>query len=281
MAMDQALASCAEACGRPTMRLYQWTPFCISLGYHQSPDVLDLDLCREHGMDVVRRPTGGRAVFHSEEWTYAVVLPAPWPGMDTLASAYRQIGAGLVRGLSFLDLPAKLEKRPLDLHAHYQSELASSCFSAAAKYEVVADGRKLVGSAQRKVAGSLLQHGSILTGRMHARLPHYFKGADPDKRARMSRILAGKSACVQDFLQDRPVLEEAAGIFRKGMEAALGVRMEEGGLSDAERSMIADLRPGFSILENKPGPALTEPSVHTPCFSGRRFLECRPERKKA
>jgi lipoate-protein ligase A len=75
MAIDQALLDYSWETGSPVFRVYQWNPFCISLGYHQKEDSLDLKMCRQEGVDVVRRPTGGRAVFHALEVTYAVVIP--------------------------------------------------------------------------------------------------------------------------------------------------------------------------------------------------------------
>ncbi|NQT27405.1 lipoate--protein ligase family protein [candidate division KSB1 bacterium] len=250
MAMDQAIATHADHVGCPTFRLYQWTPYCISLGYHQNTDILDLSCCKREGLDVVRRPTGGRAVFHSEEWTYTVAFPKRWVGTEKPESVYQMISQGLVQGLNRLGIPAKMEKRPLDLHTHYKSELASSCFSAAAKYEVVVEGKKLVGSAQRKYSCGILQHGSILTGETHAQLPFYFKDIDTSKRERMAKILTDKTACVQSLLGRLPKFQEGVEAIRWGMEEALGIRMENGELSEEEKSMMLDLRSEFSILEN-------------------------------
>lgn len=250
MATDRAIAEYACRVGRPTMRLYQWSPSCISIGYHQKTDILAPRQCRVAGIDVVRRPTGGRAVFHAEEWTYSVVIPIRRGGTDRLESVYQMIGKGLVQGLNRLGIPAAMEKRRLNLHSHYRSELGESCFSAAAKYEVVAQGKKLVGSAQRKYSDCILQHGSILTGEAHARLPFYFSGLDSSKRKRMSEVIRNKATCIQSLIGTIPAFEEGADAIRKGMEEVLGVRMGAEELSDNEKSRISDLRPEFSIWEN-------------------------------
>jgi lipoate-protein ligase A len=247
MAMDQAVAACADQVGRPTVRIYQWTPYCISLGFHQNADILDLPRCKREGIDVVRRPTGGRAVFHAEEWTYAAVFPAGWAGANKLETIYQKIGEGLVQGLNRLGVPAKMEMRPLDMHTHYQSELASSCFSAAAKHEIVADGKKLVGSAQRKFSTAILQHGSILTGDAHARLPLFFRGSDPAQKERMSKTISEKTVCVRSLLGRLPEFEEGVEAIRNGMEEALKIRFETGEFSASEKSAMADLKSQFEI----------------------------------
>jgi len=248
MATDQAIAEQASRLNCPTVRIYHWFPCCVSLGYHQNTDILDLHQCEQEGIDVVRRPTGGRAVFHSEEWTYAVILPSDWPGAGSTELVYKMISEGLVSGLNKLGVPARMERRPLDLHRHYRSELASSCFSAAAKYEVIADEKKLVGSAQRRMMNGILQHGSILTGEAHAKLPLFFEGLNSSKKERMSKIIQGKATCIQDLIGRIPSFEEGAEAIRSGMEEALGIRLKKGELSKEEKLLMPELKAEFSIL---------------------------------
>jgi len=230
------------------MRLYHWVPSCISLGHHQDSGSIDLDRCQEEGIDVVRRPTGGRAVFHAEEITYAVILPPGAEGGDTIRSVYRMIGTGLVCGLRKLGVPAQLERRPLNFHTHYRSALSVSCFSAAARDEIVLGGRKLVGSAQRRLPNGILQHGSILLGDAHLRLPEFFRDVDSAGRLRMREEIAWKTVSIRSALNRIIPFEEGAEALRSGMEEALDIRFETGGPTVAETSLMETGRRHYAIV---------------------------------
>lgn len=160
MALDEILAQEVES-GRleDIVRLYGWSPPAISLGKNQSAAEVDLEACRRDGIDVVRRPTGGRAVYHREELTYSLAARCDHPLLGgSVLESYRTIGRGLCRGLNLLGLPAEL------VRAHSQGQASShpSCFAASGRYEISIRGRKVVGSAQRRYARSFLQQGSIL-----------------------------------------------------------------------------------------------------------------------
>jgi lipoate-protein ligase A len=144
------------------LRFYAWSPPTLSLGYAQAIETaIDLAWCRAHGIDVVRRPTGGRAVLHDQEVTYSLVLSADDPRVNTgILAAYLTIGQALVRGLSYLDITSEL--LPPRRRALPPPEPVSAvCFATAASYEVAVQGRKLIGSAQRRLRGAIMQHGSI------------------------------------------------------------------------------------------------------------------------
>jgi lipoate-protein ligase A len=164
MAVDEALAEAVDAgSSDPVLRLYRWTPPCLSLGFSQPYEAADAAFCAAHGVDVVRRPTGGRAVLHHLELTYAVSAPlGKGPFSHDLQEAYRTICAALVAGLRNIGVPAELSGAPED--GHISPTLAIPCFIGPAAGEIVAAGRKLVGSAMRRVGNSVLQHGSILEG---------------------------------------------------------------------------------------------------------------------
>lgn len=158
MAVDEALMEAARS-GSLVLRLYGWDPPCLSLGRNQEArGRYDRDAARERGIEIVRRPTGGRAVYHHHELTYAVTAPATrWGG---LRESYRQINRALLRGLAALgadvgeasEAPEGGSPRPG----------TRACFRDPLPGEIVALGRKLVGSAQWRNRGALLQHGSIL-----------------------------------------------------------------------------------------------------------------------
>ncbi len=186
MAVDEALMEAARS-GGVTLRLYRWDPACLSLGRNErARGRYDAEEAARLRIDVVRRPTGGRAVYHDDELTYAVAAPAGlWGG---LRESYARINRALARGLRALGVPADTSA-PAERSAYAQPSAspersgsktrrgsvkgsgsfaaglaigAGACFAAPAPGEVTAAGRKLVGSAQWRHAGALLQHGSIL-----------------------------------------------------------------------------------------------------------------------
>jgi lipoate-protein ligase A len=163
MAMDEALFEGVQAGGRPVLRLYRWSPACLSLGRNQiTLGSLDARAAAARGIDIVRRPTGGLAVYHDRELTYAALLPVgPFGGpRATYAVLHRAIAAGLRRLGAAVDVAQATTPQP---RATQRAARASHpCFATAAPGEVLARGRKLVGSAQRCHARTILQHGSIL-----------------------------------------------------------------------------------------------------------------------
>jgi len=160
MALDEVLAHEVEA-GRleAVIRLYGWRPPAVSLGKNQSAAEVDFAACRRDGIHVVRRPTGGRAVYHREELTYSLAAGCRHPLLGgSVMESYRTIGRGLCRGLRLLGLPAELVRA----HSQGRAPAHPSCFAASGRYEISIWGRKVVGSAQRRYANSFLQQGSIL-----------------------------------------------------------------------------------------------------------------------
>jgi len=160
MAVDEVLLEgLAAGTAPPTLRFYEWTPPCLSLGYFQPIDVVDVDGCRALGVEVVRRPTGGRAILHDRELTYSVALPASVLGHDggVLPSYYR-LSLALQDGLRRLGVPATLAPES----AAGGPVHGPVCFDRPSAHEILLHGRKLVGSAQMRRGGGILQHGSIL-----------------------------------------------------------------------------------------------------------------------
>jgi len=155
-------------------RLYQWKPYCISLGANQSFDDINVDLIRQNGIDVVKRPTGGRAILHAEELTYSVCI-STFSGLSS-HEIYRKISLALVAGLRNYDgrlQNIELETLQPDFAQLLKLPQGKICFSSTAKSEVKFAGKKIIGSAQRKMKNSILQHGSILIGKYHRNLSKY------------------------------------------------------------------------------------------------------------
>src|SRR2546425_560792 len=158
MAVDEVLLDgVAGGATPPTLRFYQWTPPCLSLGYFQPIDVVDFDACRALRVEVVRRATGGRAILHDRELTYSVALPLSVLRHDggVLLSYYR-LSLALQDGLWRLGVPATLAPESA---ASGPSVHGPVCFDRPSAHEILLKGRKLAGSAQMRRGGGLLQHG--------------------------------------------------------------------------------------------------------------------------
>lgn len=251
MAADQALLENAYQIQTPTLRVYSWKPACISLGIHQSIDDIDLELCERDHVDVVRRPSGGRAVLHHEEMTYSVVFPEKSPmGSRSLTEIYDQVNRGLLHGIRKLGVSAGIEKRSLDFRNHYQSKLSTSCFSAAAKYEIVIHGKKMAGSAQRRISSGVLQHGSILIGRGDLMLTDYLKGVEPDAKEKMRHLLMEKSISIGEALNRNVAFQETVTAIKQGMAEFFELQYDETGFTDVEMRRIGKLIPQFSVFSS-------------------------------
>ncbi|MEO8608939.1 MAG: lipoate--protein ligase family protein [Chloroflexota bacterium] len=161
MAVDEAIfESVSSGAALPTLRIYAWNPPCLSLGYGQKSSDVDFARAASLGWDVVRRPTGGRAILHTGELTYSLTLPADDDlASGTVVDSYRRISAALVSGFSLLGLTSQADRRA------ERSVSGPVCFETPSHYEITVEGRKLVGSAQLRRHAGILQHGSIpLTG---------------------------------------------------------------------------------------------------------------------
>jgi lipoate-protein ligase A len=158
MALDDALLhSVAAGLSSPILRIYRWQPAALTIGYAQMIDSgIDLNACRTRGIDVVRRPTGGRAVLHDREVTYAVIAPIGNPFGAGIAESYRVIAGVLKNVLCKFNLPAEL----VPGQSRGQRGRAA-CFTAPAQYELLIDGCKVAGCAQKRRGQVFLQHGSI------------------------------------------------------------------------------------------------------------------------
>lgn len=156
------------------VRFYRWEPYCISLGANQDISSLKIDEAEAENIDIVKRPTGGRAILHAEEITYSVVTHI---NSDTSArEIYHSINLALIEGLKLYDLAltkVELETVQPDFPKFYKQDVSALCFAVPAKSELKFNGKKLAGSAQRKLGSSLLQHGSLLCGAYHKNIIKY------------------------------------------------------------------------------------------------------------
>lgn len=239
MAIDEAIMR-TVAMGRspPTLRFYGWQPPCVSVGYAQPLREVDLEMCRRKGYTWVRRPTGGRAVLHIDELTYSVVATQDEPRVvGDILTAYRRLSMGLVAGLRSLGCDAKqaglLDAGPGDESA--------ACFEVPSHYEVTALGRKLVGSAQVRRRGVVLQHGSLpLTGDV-SRLADVL--AMPEwNRARLRGKLRQRAIALEEALGRAAHFKEVAEALADGFAEALNLVLKPGALNDEEFAVAGHLQ---------------------------------------
>ncbi len=219
MAVDEYLFRSLADTPDTSVRFYRWERPTASLGFGQTTArVVDLDFCRSHGVDVVRRPTGGKLVLHHREITYAVVSSDVEAFTATLGGSYKLISRGLLLGLERLGLRAALATQtPRD----YVKGIVP-CFSQPAENEIEIDGRKIIGSAQKRVGNRFLQHGSIPLEGDEDLLGPVARWTDKAPRLRMTSLSEALG---------RPVgYEEAAEALAAGLAGQWGITFEATGL---------------------------------------------------
>jgi lipoate-protein ligase A len=227
MAIDEALWRGRQAeASPPTVRFFAWEPPTVSLGYGQRLDAaVDVAACRRLGVGLVRRPTGGSAIYHDgpeRELTYSVVASNDDLGISAdLLETYRWIARALLRGLQALGAPAAI------VPVTGSSGLASPafCFARTGRYEIEIGGRKLVGSAQRRQGGCFLQHGSVLLGVDELRLRAVFPTTQ-DPLATLTTLEAA--------LGQRPKFDDVAAALTTAFEEEHGLTLRPGGLTPEE-----------------------------------------------
>jgi lipoyl(octanoyl) transferase len=209
---------------RPMLRLYSWKPFAVSLGAHQRERDICLEACAAHGLSVVRRPTGGRAVLHAAELTYSVVVPLTSVLDDisplfqlprrTAHDVYQAVHLFLQQALTRLGIKGiEFEKTQPNFRALYRSgSVAMPCFASSARYELVHHGRKVVGSAQKLYGNGtvVLQHGSILLDTGHERLADVLRLNSESERETIRQLMHDRTATLSEIAGRRIGFDECA-----------------------------------------------------------------------
>jgi lipoate-protein ligase A len=234
MAVDEAVFR-AYLCGEapPTLRFYGWQTPAVSLGHFQDAQrEIDRAACRRLGIAVVRRPTGGRAVLHEDELTYAVIAGSAVPQFPAdIEGTYLQISRCLQAALQEIGIAAemKAEPRPAD------EPPDAACFAVPSRYELLVEGRKICGSAQMRSQGAFLQHGALLLrfdpGRTCAVLRPQ---GDPERQGR--RLKAAVTAVAEHIARDVDG-KALSRIVAGACERLLGIRLSEGELTEAEQAL--------------------------------------------
>ncbi len=240
MAVDEALLEEMKREGSvPVLRLFGWEPACLSLGYAQSVSDVDRTVLAANGWELVRRPTGGRAILHTDELTYAVIAPQGEPRLaGGVVESYRRLAEALLLTLHKLDIPAHS-----DAHAGEISpdEPGPVCFDIPSHYEITVNGQKLIGSAQARRREGILQHGTLPLHGDLTRITQALNFPDQASRAAAAQRLLERAATVESSLGRTISWEEAATSFEDAFKEALNLTLTPEELTPQEKTRTTQL----------------------------------------
>jgi lipoate-protein ligase A len=240
MAIDEAiLMALAEGKSQPTLRFFAWEPPCLSIGYNQAANEVDITKCRQAGVDLIRRPTGGRAILHTDELTYSIVAPQGEPRVTGgVVESYRRLSAGLVRGLRLLGM----DVAQAEAEHGQDADVSAACFDAPSAYEVTVGGKKLVGSAQVRRKGAVLQHGSLPMQGDITRICCYLVVPSEERRQALRRELRARATSLELVLGRVVPFAQVVEALVKGFSEALNLHLEPGELSEHELALVQQFR---------------------------------------
>ncbi len=239
MAVDEAILSAVtDGASPPTLRFFSWSPPCLSLGRNQPLADVDRRACRIGGVDLVRRPTGGRAILHTDELTYSVALLQTDPrAAGDILTSYRCLSQGLLAGLRRLGL----EVAQTAAKTTAPADPSAVCFEMSSSYEITVGDHKLVGSAQWRVRGGLLQHGTLPLQGDITRIVTYLAFSEA-QRLVQRRALHARATTLEAALARQVPFSEVAQAMADGFSRALNVALVPGGLTAHEHALAAELR---------------------------------------
>ncbi len=240
MAIDEAiLMALAEGKSQPTLRFFAWEPPCLSIGYSQAAAEVDITKCQRVGVDFVRRPTGGRAILHTDELTYSIVAPQDEPRVTGgVVESYRRLSAGLVRGLRLLGM----DVAQAEAEHGQDADVSAACFDAPSAYEVTAGGKKLVGSAQVRRKGTVLQHGSLPLQGDITRICHYLVVPSEERRQELRQELQARATSLELVLGRVVPFTQVVEALVKGFSEGLNLHLEPEELSQHELALVQQFR---------------------------------------
>ena len=240
MAVDEAIL---EAVGRneslPTLRLYAWEPACLSLGYAQPITDVDIPRLEQHTWELVRRPTGGRAVLHTDELTYSVIASLKEPRVaGTVLETYHRLAQALVEALNLLSMQVELSKNS---PASSRRSTNPVCFEVPSTYEITVDGKKLIGSAQARRKEGVLQHGSLPLSGDLTRILQVLVFPDEVSRVQAAERLLRRAITVETALKRKVSWDEAAQAFIRAFGTVLDLNLRSGNLAPTEKNRAEEL----------------------------------------
>ena len=240
MALDEAIL---EAVGggkaMASLRLYAWEPPCVSIGYAQPSVDVDQVRLNQLGWDWVRRPTGGRAILHTDELTYSVIAPINEPRLaGSVLESYQRIAGALLAACHSLNVPAVTH--PISL-AGSSPQNGPVCFEVPSNYEIVVDGKKLIGSAQARRKDGVLQHGTLPLSGDLTRITQGLRFSDEEKRKEAAVRLLAHATTVETVLGYKVDWQGAAQAFIQGFQSELNLQFVEDEPSSGELERAGQL----------------------------------------
>ena len=240
MAVDEALfEACIRGEAPPTLRFYSWQPPAITLGHFQPAEsALKLEACRAHGLEVARRPTGGRAILHDKELTFSIIAPLAALSSKGVMDSYRRVAQGIIAGLNKLGVAAELvdnrtrtDCRPKTLPPDRQQSPAA-CFAVKARCDLITQGKKIVGSAQAHRKECVLQQNSLPFVIESEKWKELFLGMDK---------VGDEAIGLWDAARREIDFEQAAEALARGFAEALKLELMPTELSVAERARALEM----------------------------------------
>jgi len=226
MAIDEALLDSKV----PVLRFYSWKPAGLSIGYFQPVNVFNLDNLKKHKVELVRRLTGGNAVLHDKELTYSFIIDES--GMSkSIVESYKEISKGLLQGLRNLGLKVVMNE---DVS---KGEKSAVCFNDPSWYEIIVNGKKIVGSAQKRVDGKLLQHGAVLIDIDIEKYCSLFNNCSNELISKVRERMTS----INDELNGKKGYDDVKEAMKKGFESAMGLEFEISELSKEELELAKKL----------------------------------------
>jgi len=243
MALDEmVLKSVVGESSLPTLRLYDWNPACLSLGYAQPvSDVLQEKLDQD-GYDLVRRATGGRAILHIDELTYSVIGSQDEPRLKGgVLESYRVLSTALLEALHLLGIPAHSDETSKSDQESRRKNENPVCFEVPSNYEITVDGKKMVGSAQARRKGGVLQHGTFPLFGDISRIVYYLDFPGEATRMNAANRLKQRALTAQEAIGGAITWREAADAFESAFKDRLNLVLHHDALSSQEEHQVEAL----------------------------------------
>lgn len=240
MAVDEAiLESVYNGISIPTLRLYTWDPACLSLGHAQPYTEVNTETLITNGWDVVRRPTGGRAILHVDELTYSVIAPEDEPRVrGGVLESYLRLSEALMESLEYIGLSPRAEEKQT---GGKKSEPNPVCFEVPSNYEITVNGKKLIGSAQARRKEGVLQHGALPLYGDLTRIITALRFSDEDEKTKAESRLLAHATTVENELGYPVTWEQANHAFKKAFQNALNLEFIPSKLTESEKRRAEEL----------------------------------------
>lgn len=249
MAVDEAvLEFTSRGAAPPTLRLYAWNPPCLSLGYAQPISDVNMKNLEDRGWGIVRRPTGGKAILHTDELTYSVCGQHSDPNLSGgVLESYQHLSLGLLEALQQMGINADAAKNSSLQDS--QDKDNPICFEVPSNYEITVEGKKLIGSAQARRKSGVLQHGTLPLSGDLTRIFQVLQYPDDFQRQKARDRLLAHATTVETVLGYPGDWWIASQAFRKGFRSALELDLQHMTLTEEEGSRAMEL---YSEKYNNP-----------------------------